>query len=149
MKLLIIPITALSLMSCSLLPGDDIAVKDVPSVVKNSFTKEYPEALEVEWEKHDENFEVEFEVKNEDYTILYSPSGQELMEKQEISVDALPATITNELKESYADSEIEDAEKIEKEGNTYYQVELEGDTTDKSEVFSEDGSVATNVEYWD
>lgn len=149
MKLILIPIAVLTLMSCSLSPGNDIAEKDVPSVVKNSFAQEYPEAVDVEWEKHKENFEVDFEVENVDYSALYSNDGKVLMKKQEIPVDALPATITNKLKETYADLKAEDAEKIEKDGKTYYQVDLEGGMTDKNEIFSEAGEIAKNVEYWD
>lgn len=149
MKLILIPIAVVTLMSCSLLPGNDIPEKDVPSVVKNSFTKEYPQAVDVEWEKHKNNFEVDFEVGNADYTALYSADGKVIMEKQDIAVDALPVAVANKLKESYADLKVDDVDKLEKDGNTYYQVDLEGGITDKNEIFSEDGAIVENVKYWD
>ena len=43
---------------------------------------------------------------------------------------------------------IDDAEKLTKDGETYYQVELEKFLRDEKKVYSADGELRDDVSYW-
>lgn len=134
-----------SLVSCS----QDISARDVPSVVSNAFDAAYPDARDIEWEKEGDQFEVEFEVKDVDQVALLDNSGNLVMYKKDIRVSELPAAVTDAIKQNYDNKQIDDADLVEKDGTTYYQVELEGGIRDEEIVFSEDGQVVNDFKYWD
>ena len=137
-------------MSCTLLPGDkDIAESEVPSVVKNAFASEYPEAKEVDWEMKGEDYEVDFEVDNVDYALLIDGSGNIIMSKEEITKEDLPAAVTSGISKNFADLELDEVQKVEKDGKTYYQVEFDGTFRDQEVVFTANGQEDKSFSYWD
>lgn len=150
MKYLILAISAISLMSCSLLPGgEEIAETDVPSVVKNTFGNTFPQATEVEWETNQNNFEADFEVNNVDYSVVIDTTGNIVRQKHDITLKELPEAVTATIDHEFEDGKAEDAEKVEKDGEIYYQVEIDKFFNDEEVVFTADGQKATNFNYWD
>ncbi len=143
-------IGVIGLMSCTLLPGDkDIAESEVPSVVKNAFASEYPEAKEVDWEMKGEDYEVDFEVNNVDFALLIDGSGNIIMSKEEITKEDLPAAVTSGISKNFADLELDEVQKVEKDGKTYYQVEFDDTFRDKEVVFTANGQEDKSFSYWD
>lgn len=137
-------------MSCTLLPGDkDIAESEVPSVVKNAFASEYPEAKEVDWEMKGEDYEVDFEVNNVDFALLIDGSGNIIMSKEEITKEDLPTAVTSGISKNFADLELDEVQKVEKDGKTYYQVEFDDTFRDKEVVFTANGQEDKSFSYWD
>src|SRR5690606_21201669 len=129
----------LGMMGCSLFSGNgDIPEREVPSVIRNSFDTEFPEAVETDWEKKREDFEVDFEVNKADYSALFTKTGEMVMVKQEVELKSLPGPVNEVLQKEYAGYRIEEAEKIDMEGIIYFQIELEGKFLEKKEVFTED-----------
>src|SRR5690606_24064662 len=113
-----------------------------------SFDTEFPEAVKPDWEKKRENFEVDFELNKADHTALFNNKGRRVMLKQEMALKLLPGPVVEKLQREYANYRIGDIDKIEKEGNIYFQVTLEGKFLEKEEIFTEDGQPA-NEKYWD
>ncbi len=106
--------------------GQDISQSKVPSVIVNKFQQGFSKARDVEWEMKGDNYEVEFEVgrhPDRDHEILYSPTGDVLRHKQEISKKDLPAQISKKLKAEYKGYRIKDVEKIVKGDQTIYKLE--------------------------
>ena len=140
-------IICLGIMGCTSL--EDIPAKEVPSVVRNSFRTEFPDAIEIEWENEKENYEVEFEINNVDYAVCFDKAGSLLMQKQDIAADYLPIAVIKTLRQDFPNYEIDDVEMVKKEDATYYQLELEGKLLDKNEIFSSDGQATTEINYWE
>ena len=150
MRYLMLTITAIGLMSCSFLPGDkDVAPNDVPSVVKNTLSNAFPDAMDVDWEMKKDDYEADFEVDNVDYSVLITTTGDIVMQKHDIALAELPEAVKANVAKDFKDRELEDVEKVEKEGTVYYQVDLDGTFTDKELVYTANGEQADNVSYWD
>ena len=144
--ILFVGVAALSISSCSQnIPGNKI-----PSVVQNALKAKFASAshIEWEWEKKDRLFEAEFYLDNKEYTALIDSTGQLIMHKIDIQVSELPDAVISTVRQSYSDYKIDDAEKLEKEGITYYVVGLERKgEKDKRLVFSKNGSLEDNMRY--
>ena len=149
MKFLMDTLATISIMGGSLFSTPDIPVNEVPSVVRNAFGAEFPEAVDIEWEKMKENFKVDFEVNHTDYAVLFSKSGTLLILKQEIRNEALPVAVKETIQKKYSGYHIEEVDKVEREGKSFYQVELEGRFFDKKIALGPDGQETTKIDYWD
>ncbi|WP_221175692.1 PepSY-like domain-containing protein [Rufibacter immobilis] len=132
------------LMNCT----QRINMSNLPSVVQNSLKNHYPAATNPEWEKKGDHFEAEFDIQGQEHTVLIDASGQVLMRKQDVATAELPQPVSGALQRDYQAYLVDDVEKVEKNGQTYYQVELENNNQDLKKVYALDGSVA-DVPYWD
>ena len=127
----------------------DIDMSEVPTAVQDAFQAEFADATDVEWEMKDNQYEAEFEKQDDtDYHALFEASGKMISQKQEIEETALPAEVTAAIKNDYPDFEVDDAEKLTKDGETYYQVELEKFLRDEKKVYSATGELRDDVSYW-
>ena len=127
----------------------DIDISDVPAAVQDAFKAEFANAADVEWEMQDNQYIVEFEMQDDtDYHALFDASGKMISQKQEIEETALPTEVVTAIQKDYPDFEVDDAEKLTKDGETYYQVELEKFLRDKKKVYSADGQLRDDISYW-
>ena len=95
----------------------------VPAAVKTAFTKAYPNASDVEWEKEKNgDFEVNFEQGTEEMSVVYNPQGVEQEVETEISTSKLPTAVQAALK----GKKVKEAAIIKKGGKTYYEAEVGG-----------------------
>ncbi|SFG76831.1 PepSY-like domain-containing protein [Pontibacter chinhatensis] len=129
--------------------AQDVAAKDVPQAVSAALTQKYANATDLEWEKHGENYEADFDVDRIDHAAMIDPSGKILMTRRDIMKKDLPEAITTAIAQQYKDMRLDDMEQVEKDGKTYYQVELDQKGQDKKVVFSADGKEVTEPAYWD
>ena len=136
---------ALALSTFSFLAdAQTIKETEVPSVVMNSFKGQFGDAQKAEWEKLNDKYEVEFEQGTAERGAVLDASGKVLMLKQEIENTEVPAGVTNAIKQNYGSYELDEAEKIEYNGQTYYEVELSRwFILSKELVFSADGKETT------
>lgn len=123
--------------------GQDLAAAAVPSVVMNSFRTQFAEAQKTDWEKKGNHYEAEFELGTAERTAVLDASGKILLLKQEIAKTELPAAVADAIKQNYKSYDLEETEKIEYEGKTYYEVELSRFFMDKEAVFTADGKQTT------
>jgi hypothetical protein len=135
---------AITAASCS----QEIPVSKVPSVVQNTLQAKFPSTTGTEWEKKNNLFEAEFKNNNTEYTAHLDPAGKLIMYKMDIPIADLPAVITAAIGRDHAGYDIDDAEKLDKDGISYYQVELESKgKKDKKLVFSATGEPASHITF--
>ena len=126
-----------------------LTAKDTPALVQNSVKARFPHATDLEWEKKKDLFEAEFIQGQQEYSVLLDAAGTIRMIKQEIAATSLPATIAEVLKKNYAAYTLDDAERIEKDGEVFYQVELEKGLREQHLVFGANGRKNLQLPYWD
>lgn len=146
MKSIILFITAVSvsLVSC----GQDIPASKVPSVVQNTLQSKFANAVDIEWEKKNNFYEAEFDIDKIDYKAHIDASGKLMICKMDMKVNELPAVVATAISNEHKGYEIDDADKLEKNGTTYYQVELDAKgKKDKQLVYTADGKLAQNITY--
>jgi len=142
---LLISAMGFALMSC----GQNIAAADVPSLVLNTFKATFTNAVDIEWEKKKDHFEADFEIGTADHEVQINPAGNILLHKQQISTLDLPKVITDQITSKFKDFKLDEADKLEKDGKIYYQVELDKRFTEKRMVFTETGEETKAISYWD
>jgi|RhiMethySRZTD1v2_1073278.scaffolds.fasta_scaffold2266675_2 uncharacterized membrane protein YkoI len=145
MKSTILAVTAslFFLYSCS----QDIPNSKVPSVVLNTVKAKFGSANKIEWEKKSNLYEAEFKKDSIDYAVYIDPAGKLMMYKIDIKENELPPAVSLVIRTEYIGYKIDEAEKIEKDGTSWYQVELEGKgKKDLKLNFSANGKLAPRNE---
>lgn len=143
--LLLFVAMSFALISC----GQNITAADVPSLVLNAFKTSFSSAVDIEWEKKKDYYEADFEVGTADHEVQITSAGKILIHKQRISTLDLPKAITDKITAKFKDFKLDEADKLEKDGKIYYQVELDKRFTEKRMVFTENGEETKAVSYWD
>jgi len=143
--ILIVTASLFFLYSCS----QDISNSKVPSVVLNTVQAKFGSANKIEWEKKNDQYEAEFRMDSIDYAVYVDAAGKLVMYKMDIKENELPAAVSLIIRTEYIGYKIDDAEKIEKDGITYYQVELEGKGKKDIKLnFTADGKLAPEMSYF-
>ena len=143
--LLLLSLTSYTLVSCS----QDVQAPDVPSVVMNAFQTNFSDATDIDWEKKKGFYEVDFEIGTIDHEVQISPSGKIIIHKHAIPATELPQAVQTLLSSTFKDSKLDSAEKLVKDGQVFYQIELDKRLSEKHLVYDAQG-VSTNViSYWD
>lgn len=123
------------------LHAQDLRKSEVPSEVVTSFEKNYPDAYDVEWEKHWTGYSVDFEQDRMDREIRYNDSWEIVRTETELMRRDLPAAIRKGIENNYAGFRVENAEKEEEKGVTTYLIELENMGKEKEVRFDKSGKV--------
>lgn len=122
--------------------AQDMPQSQVPSVVVNSFKKEFPKAGDIEWEKQNDQYNVEFEIGFfTDYEAWFDATGKLIRYTQDISGSKLPEAVKNAIKKQYKGYRIDDAKKITENKVVTYSVEIEKGNDELKLVFSKDGKL--------
>lgn len=124
--------------------AQEISQKNVPSVVLNAFMTGYPQATDVEWELRGGNYNVEFEIGKTDHEAWYDASGKLLKHTEDVPLNSLPAAVSATLNKEFAAYKVDDADKVEENGQTFYVIELDGSPNDRILQVSPDGKVLDN-----
>lgn len=131
----------LVLFVTTLMSAQDQKSSDIPEVVKNSFTKEYAKAMDVEWEKDRDNYKVEFDIGQMDHTIWYTNSGKIIRKEQDITEKDLPSAVWNEIDANYSEYIIDDVKMIWENNTTTYKVEFDEGEESWDVIFDSQGKV--------
>jgi uncharacterized membrane protein YkoI len=129
--------------------AQDVAAKDVPEAVKNALSQKYANATDLDWEKHGDNYEADFDVDRIDHAAMIDPSGKILMTRRDVMEKDLPQGLRTAIGQNYKGMRVDDVEQVEKDGKTYYQLELDQKGQDKKVVLAQDGKEVTDPAYWD
>ncbi|WP_162426252.1 SdiA-regulated domain-containing protein [Pontibacter pudoricolor] len=97
----------------------------VPEAVKVQFADRYPTIKQADWDNENGNFEAEFKVNGLERTALFSPDGKLLSYTEEIDQRHLPNVILQQVQAQYANYRIDEAHRVQQNGNANYVVELE------------------------
>jgi len=128
--------TFILLFAATLCSTATIAQKnvDAPANLKAAFTKAYPGATKVKWEKEENVYEVAFDYKSHEMSVTYNADGSVAETETEIAVKDLPAAAR---KYAEAKGKIKEAAKIVlANGAIQYEAELKG----KDLIFDEMGN---------
>jgi len=99
----------------------------VPAVVKTAFTKQFPGATAVKWEKEDGQYEAGFKQGNDKMAAMYKPDGTFTESEVSIPVSALPASVTEYMNTHYKGTPVKEGAKITKaDGTVNYEAEING-----------------------
>ena len=112
----------------------------VPAEISEDFSSRHPDASDVEWEKEGDMWEGEFEENGVEVSILYDADFNWVRTEREVSVDDLPASVTEYIATNFPDGEVEEAELFESrdEGEGYI-VEVEQGGKEYELFFTLDG----------
>ncbi len=121
--------TVILILICALLNFDFKAQKlkesDVPTQVKQAFSKNYPNNKVEEWEKENMNYEAEFEINNKEMSVSFDENGNIIETEIEIETKELPATIKDYLSKNEVGKKIKEASKItDNKGVITYEVDM-------------------------
>src|SRR5258708_7536875 len=97
----------------------------VPAGVTKAFNAKFPGAREVKWGKENaKEYEAEFKVNNGAVSANFNSDGSWTETETTIPVSDLPAPVSAAIVAKYPGAVISVAEKVEKPGKVYYEVQL-------------------------
>src|ERR1700730_14920020 len=113
MKKLLLAALFLAGAMTSIVVAQDLKEKDVPPAVKAAFSKKYPDAKKVSWEKEKGNYEANWGGKSgEDNAVLFTPSASFLEMVVALLVNQLPAGVAAYISKHYNGAAIKEAGKV-------------------------------------
>lgn len=127
--------------SVLLVQAQDLATKQVPSVILNSFKKEFPKAEKTSWELKKNVYEVEFEVGKADHEAWLDHEGNLIKYKAEMRVWSIPSAVRSAVRREYRGYLITEAERLFKNNQMYYKLELKAFSKEQDVVISPEGVV--------
>jgi hypothetical protein len=100
---------------------------EVPTAVKESFAKQYPNAKVEKWEKEGALYEAEFHVNKIETSVTFDASGNLQDIETEIAVSELPKLVSDYMSKNVPGKKITEASKlVNAEGMVYYEAEANG-----------------------
>lgn len=122
MKKLIVLIGAFAIVSFNAC-GE--AAKDVPSEVKTAFSKKFPDATKVKWDKeNDAEWEAEFILKGVEYSANFDMAGTWMETEYAITAAEIPAAVKSSLDDEFTAFKIEHSVVSETPEGKIYEFEL-------------------------
>ena len=118
--------------------AQDIDSKNVPAAVKSAFSKAYPKAIDIDWEKKGTTYKVDFDLGKTDHSAIYAATGKNISSEKDIPNNQLPAAIAKSIKAKYPKGRIEDVDWISTGGKITYKIDIEG-TPDVNVWYGADG----------
>ena len=94
----------------------------VPSAVKESFAKQYPNVKTVKWDKEDAGYEASFKMDGKDMSVVFDGKGIEKEVETDIKFSELPMPVQTALK----GKKVKEAAVIKKGGKIFYEAEVGG-----------------------
>ena len=111
------------------------------ATLSQQLKKDFPAALDIEWETAAGVYEAEFEVNRVDYNGFYDVDGNLLMYIFDVRLSEVPAGVKNAAKTKYPAFRFDrDARKIIKGKKTLWKVTLEKGESEIEATFNSDGS---------
>lgn len=118
------------------------AQTNVPTVVKDAFSNNFPDAQSVEWEAEDGEYEAEFVLDGKKMQASFNASGAWLETETAIKKSALPAVVQQAIANGFAGFSIQEVEQLSTpEWSNAYEVELKKGKETVEVVFSDTGKV--------
>lgn len=134
-KFLLMAVSVFLLSSFAFAQSDD-----VPQAIREAFTKQYPNAENVEYKDNLLNVWVNFTLNGDKMKANYKKDGQWENTEKDWSYDKLPAAVQDGFKKSkYADREIEETKVIYRAGGTErYRLKVKKNALQKKYIFFND-----------
>ena len=141
-KMLFIAVISLLVGYGAKAQDDDRKLKDneVPEAVRSAFDRQFDNTMMVDWKMKDGKYKAKFNQGLKKHVAEFSSSGELLSKGEKIGKDDLPSPVSDAVKASYASSNVDEVYRIEKKGQTYYKVKLDGNP-DKKVIYDAQGKV--------
>ena len=138
-----ITLVCAAILIAGIAQAQELKASEVPSAVKESFAKRFPNVKEVKWSKESEaEFEAEFKRSGTEQSVNFDQAGKWLVTETEIKTSELPKSVQAAIAKEFPGYKIEEAEKAEtSDKGTLYEVELEKGEMNYEVQFSADGKV--------
>jgi len=107
--------------------SQNIDQSNVPAVILNSFQLKLPNAEDIEWELEDGNYQVECKVNNKLNKLILDNKGKILFCLQDLYISEIPKIILETIRTKVAYFDINDADKIEENGEVIYEIDFKID----------------------
>jgi hypothetical protein len=124
----------------------EVAKKDVPPPVLAAFNKEYPNAKVLEWEKEIHSGKQYYEAETVDgkvaRNVMYTPDGRLVLTEEKITVNEVPAAVTDSVRKQFPKALITGAKKYAGDGGVEYALDLKG-ANQKRVVIRGNGTLAS------
>lgn len=121
--------------------------QSAPENVKEAFSKKFPDAKDVKWEKENKSeWEAEFKMAGEEYSANFSNEGEWMETEHEMKISDLPNVVKNTLSSEFDGYEVEEAEMVETPKFKGYELELEKGKSTLEVVFDANGKVLKKKE---
>jgi hypothetical protein len=121
-----------------------IACKKVPSVVRDVFHKDFPDARVKACAQEVENGELVFEIASVEGTmtrdVLYHRDGKVIVVEESIPMEAVPQPVRAAVDTKFAGGKIKLAEKLMRDGKVSYEFQIRYKGKNVQPVFDPDGT---------
>ena len=108
----------------------------IPTAAKTSFSKAFPAASKVKWEKEDGNYEVTFKKDGKEMSAVYDATGKMHESEVSIAITDLPTNVLVYMKDHYKGFTLKAAAKITlADGSIQFEAAIKG----KDVLFDEKG----------
>ena len=102
--------------------------KDIPANVKTTFSKQFPKATNVKWDKENNNeWEAEFKMNGKEYSANFDNNGKWMETEYEIAAKEIPITVKTTLDIEFKAYKIEEAAISETKSGKLYEFDLKKD----------------------
>lgn len=129
------------LLSIAFLIAITTFATDIPKAIQDAFSKKFPTAKSVKWDKENANeYEASFLLNGIKNSANYTVQGLLLETESEIKVSELPSAITLHIQKKYHDWKIVGAAKIEHVKNgIQFEADLQKGKSKKEVLYTETG----------
>lgn len=116
--------------------------QEAPQKVKDTFSKMFPKARSVKWDKESETeWEAEFKLDGTEYSANFDSNGIWKETEHEINLSQVPETVKATLQKEFKDFDIEEIELSETSKGTLYEFDVEKGKTELEVAIDVNGKV--------
>lgn len=102
-----------------------IPEREVPSIVKNSFLGEYPNAEDIDWKIDKNLYEVAFKLdKSIENKVWLNSKGKIVKHEEELTRKELPPVVLSKIEADFKGYRIDEVDKVTTDTEVYYEVAL-------------------------
>src|SRR5687768_16182268 len=124
----------------------DLVAQDnqIPREVLASFQSKFPNATDLKWEAKKELYKAEFKIGSRANDVWLDKTGAIKKHKQDFPKKELPEVIRKKVESDFSGFKIDDADKIEENGEVFYEVDIKGATEERKLLFTAAGVIKEN-----
>ena len=116
---------------------------ETPRKAEATFTKMFPSATEVKWDKENAtDWEAEFKMNEKEYSAIYTVDGVWKETEHELAQNEIPRAVKTTLAETFEGYQVEESEFSETKNGALFEFELENGKEKLEVGISRDGKVA-------
>lgn len=114
----------------------------VPQKVKDAFTKKFPTAKKVKWDKENATeWEAEFKMNNTEYSANFLEDGTWKETEHEIDDKEIPQNVKSALMSAYAGYKIKESEMSETKDGMLYEFEIKKGESEMEVAIDSNGKI--------